>query len=53
MKLQFKNIAIIGLGLIGSSILHALNIKFDKNIKFNYDVEVTEDLKVYIEKWLS
>ena len=38
MKLQFNNIAIIGLGLIGSSILHALNIKFDKNFKiFAYD----------------
>ena len=33
--------------------INNLNTKFDNDIKFNYDVEVTEDLKVYIEKWLS
>ena len=46
MKLQFNNIAIIGLGLIGSSILHALNIKFDKNFKFLHmtKTQITEKL---------
>ena len=36
MSVQFNNITIIGLGLIGSSILHALNVKFYK--KFNISV---------------
>ncbi len=41
MKPVIKNIAIIGLGLIGSSILHALKIKKNsKYITFAYDINV-------------
>ena len=41
MKPKIKNIAIIGLGLIGSSILHALKIKHNNKYKtYAYDINV-------------
>ena len=39
MKSEFKNISIIGLGLIGTSILHAINVKKKGGvITFAYDI---------------
>ena len=39
MKSEFKKISIIGLGLIGTSILHAINTKQKEVVKtFAYDV---------------
>ena len=39
MALVFKKVSIIGLGLIGTSILHAINAKEDKNIiTLAYDI---------------
>ena len=38
MTLPFKKISIIGLGLIGTSILHAINTKKEKVITYAYDI---------------
>ena len=38
MTLPFKKISIIGLGLIGTSILHAINVKKEKIITYAYDI---------------
>ena len=39
MESEFKKISIIGLGLIGTSILHAINTKQKEGVKtFAYDV---------------
>ena len=40
MTLGFGNISIIGLGLIGTSILHAIKVKEEKKVKtFAYDID--------------
>lgn len=40
MTLGFENISIIGLGLIGTSILHAIKVKEEKKVKtFAYDID--------------
>ena len=52
MKSEFKKISIIGLGLIGSSILHAVNAKQKEGvITFAYDVnpkhrEIVSEMKI-------
>ena len=38
MTLPFKKISIIGLGLIGTSILHAINVKKEGVITYAYDI---------------
>ena len=39
MTIIFNKISIIGLGLIGTSILHALKVKEDKKVlTFAYDI---------------
>ena len=38
MVLPFKKISIIGLGLIGTSILHAINVKKEDVITYAYDI---------------
>ena len=39
MTLPFKKIAIVGLGLIGTSILHAINEKKEEVITYAYDID--------------
>ena len=40
MSEKIKNIAVIGLGLIGSSILHALRFNFkNKFVTYAYDIK--------------
>ena len=52
MNLNFKKISIIGLGLIGTSILHAIKVKEeDKVVTFAYDInpnhrEIVTQLKI-------
>ena len=52
MKSEFKKISIIGLGLIGSSILHAVNAKQKEGVTtFAYDVnpkhrEIVSEMKI-------
>ena len=59
MNDQFNKIAIIGLGLIGSSIIHALNIKFEKKFNiFVYDInpnyrKIVEKIRKIDEKLLK
>ena len=52
MKSEFKKISIIGLGLIGTSILHAINAKQKEGVKtFAYDVnskhrDIVSEMKI-------
>ena len=52
MKLEFKKISIIGLGLIGTSILHAINVKKKEGvITFAYDMnskhrDIVSEMKI-------
>ena len=52
MKSEFKNISIIGLGLIGTSILHRINAKQKKEVTtFAYDVnskhrDIVSEMKI-------
>ena len=38
MNLPFKKISIVGLGLIGTSILHAINGNKEEIITYAYDI---------------
>ena len=49
MNSDIKNIAIIGLGLIGSSILHALKIKHNNQYK-TYAYDINEKYRSIIKK---
>ena len=52
MKLEFKKISIIGLGLIGTSILHAINAKQKEGVTtFAYDMnskhrDIVSEMKI-------